>query len=314
MSTDFVLKVNCTSWDNGIFASLHGQIPPFVAKSPAYPIWPRMTILFLLIPHILPNVLLQCDELIIDTCVNIFWDGSECISWVNDIFAFLHGQNRFNCCKVPDFAILTKNGHTLSINFLHSNNVFVAVWSNDHRHMCHVFEIKVKGISKDNGILTAFYSQIAPFVDTSPDFAILITTDHTIFTNFSRSYQLFVKLWSNDHRHTCQPNLRWTWNAFQEIMGSLHPYIAKNALFVEKSPDFPILTKNDHTIFTNSSHSNNVFVIAWSNDHRHLGQSISGWRWNVFHEIMWSLHFSSVDKSSDFVNFTENNSTFFTNF
>ena len=160
--------------------------------------------------------------------------------------------------RSPDFAILNANNYTI---LSQSHNVFVIAWSNDHRH----FRQSTLGwrwnvFHEIMGSSHSYTTKIAPFVDKSSDFVNFTKIDYTFFTNFSHSYNSFVIMWSNDHRHMCQIKLWLRWTVFHEIMGSLHPYIA-NVPFVAKSPDFAFLTKKDHVISANLLHSHQFFVI-----------------------------------------------------
>lgn len=143
------------------------------------------------------------------------------------------------------------------------------------------FKWKWNVFQKIMGSLHHYRAQIALFVNDISHFVSLTNNDHTIFTKSSHSYQTFVITWSNDHQDMSQPILGWRWSLFHEIMECLHPYTCNNAPFVVKFLDYAILTRNEHTFFISSLQFHNVFVIIWSNDHRHRCQPFLRWKWSV---------------------------------
>ena len=160
------------------------------------------------------------------------------------------------------FVILTNNDHTSFTSSSHYHNVVVIMWSNDHRHMCHVFGMEVKCVSKNIGIFVSLHSQNCSICGIYDRFCS--------FTNSSRFHDVFIIVWSHNHRQLRQLILGWKWKVLNKIMGALHLYTTKIARFVAISDEFTILMKIEHTLFTNSSDSHNVFVNLWSNDHGHM--------------------------------------------
>ena len=163
--------------------------------------------------------------------------------------------------RSPDFAILTKNEHKLFTSFSQSHKVFVIVWSKITDTCANRFWDggQVYIIRKwDLCILilpnTLHFSTRCPILLFRKKMTIPITPNLHILTTFvSYCDQMII--------HTCVNQiLGLEWGVFNEIMGPLHPYITKIALFVAKSPDFATSTKNDLTMFTILLQSHQCFL------------------------------------------------------